>query len=459
MLDKKNRGLSYVRELTLYDSHESERLPRQEYQYPEVALLVHFLPENTLTKFQGVNGLRIMPSQFDGMPKAACAFFQNHREIRHLTLDFWHMEIPEEVVDTLTDGEALLLSRSNALTALFADFKRSEAQLRSLNLNSVDLGGTCPVLPSALDISMLSELSLLKCTDPQVFLVAVNKSPDRSRLRLRKFSLYHARGWEEPPTDPAEDVAPDPLLKEVNDFLKNIPTALTELKICLRGFDQLPDAASITRHGETLKWLFLDVRRQKGRLPTTYSNEQWRMLCSSLTSIHQIDTAYPPVVADGGSLAKYGDFFVYVHAAIFTPTLRVLGVNNWPFPIGTDLSSGTPRIGAIQRRAEERRDPAYHQLLGVLATRLVQRGNNKIATIAFGMSERITKRLNHGYVSPMYYARSQVSVLGGEQKVRMELVADNVLERYNEFEREEWDIDGIAHDIGNFEFGGDDDWE
>lgn len=52
MLDKNNRGLSYIRQLVLWDDGELSREPTEQYEYPEAALLVYLLPKDILTNFQ-----------------------------------------------------------------------------------------------------------------------------------------------------------------------------------------------------------------------------------------------------------------------------------------------------------------------------------------------------------------------------------------------------------------------
>lgn len=54
MLDRDNRGLNYVKGLTLSDFFQCSRGPETLYDYQEAALLVQFLPKNSLTKFEYV---------------------------------------------------------------------------------------------------------------------------------------------------------------------------------------------------------------------------------------------------------------------------------------------------------------------------------------------------------------------------------------------------------------------
>lgn len=52
MLSPDNRGLNYVRELSLYDAQEDFRSPDDLFEYPDAAMLVHLLPKNILTNFE-----------------------------------------------------------------------------------------------------------------------------------------------------------------------------------------------------------------------------------------------------------------------------------------------------------------------------------------------------------------------------------------------------------------------
>lgn len=52
MLEKENRGLSYVRELVLWDEENSTRRPTKHGDYADAALLAYLLPQNILTRFE-----------------------------------------------------------------------------------------------------------------------------------------------------------------------------------------------------------------------------------------------------------------------------------------------------------------------------------------------------------------------------------------------------------------------
>lgn len=259
-----------------------------------------------LNGFDTVDRLRIMPGINEPMPQAACEFFRKHQEIRHLILDFWHIDQFSDEDDEQDPAE----TGNGDLKALFAGLQPSTICLHTLDLTHVDLRGTHSELISALNFATLWDLTLLKCNHSQNFLKAMNKASERSPLQLKEFTLYQSEDWPSM-TATGDNAAPNPLLDEVNEFLNSISKTLREIWICLRGFDQLPGAASIAQHGKTLKWLFIDVRKQKGPWAITYPLGEWQMLCRSLVHVRQIDAGYPPVVADC-RLGHYEKFFDYV---------------------------------------------------------------------------------------------------------------------------------------------------
>lgn len=128
-------------------------------------------------------------------------------------------------------------------------------------------------------------------------------------------------------------------------------------------------------------------------------------------------------------------------------------MNTWPFPIGTDLLDVTPVLPNPKIN-----NKAYRHLLAGLATDILGMSSRVIEVMAFGIYEQITRRHNHGHgLSPIYFARSLVQVLGGEQMMKMEPIEKYVVDRQLALERKEYDIDGMAHEVGKFEFGVDDD--
>ncbi|KAL8719607.1 MAG: hypothetical protein Q9225_003408 [Loekoesia sp. 1 TL-2023] len=403
-----------------------------------------------LNGFDTVDRLRIMPGINETMPRAACEFFRKHHEIRHLVLDFWHMD-PFNDENDEHDEQDPAETGNGDLEALFAGLQPSTICLHTLDLTHVNLRGTHCELITALNFATLSDLTLLKCNHSQDFLKAMNKASKNSLLQLKEFTLYQSEDWPST-TGMGDNTAPNPLLDEVNEFLNSISKTLREIWICLRGFDRLPDAASIAQHGKTLKWLFIDVRKQKGPWAVMYSLQEWQMLCRSLAHVRQIDAGYPHVVADC-QFGYYEEFFDYIHATCSIPTLKFLGVNTWPFPIGTDLLDVTPVLPnpKVNHRA-------YRYLLAALATNILGISSGSIEVMAFGIYEQITHRCNHGHgLSPMYFAKSLVQVLGGEQKMKMEPIEKYVVDRQIAPERKEYDIDGMAHEVGKFEVGVDDD--
>lgn len=354
MLDPLNQGLHFIRHLRLADPEELSHPPRAGDHYPEVDLFVHFLPVNTLHSFRWkswhdlpshvyrtllrnqrslkelelnctdtsiemlehdgdthpmdrleiIQRLRVMPCPEEGIPWVACRLFKQHIEIEDLILDLWHMPQHNE------DDANLhwLHSSATLLRELFTGVGHYSCRhLRKIELSSVNLHNSHHYLVPALRLNSLVKLKLVKCRYPEGFLRALTRTGDRKLLSLKGFAIYHSRAWE-PPANTSESSS---LVTAISDFLLHSSNSLRKLWICLRGYDELPATASIARHGSTLQWLFLDVRKKKGPWAPRYGYEEWHQLCRSLTAVRQIDTTYPAVVADCHN-DKYSQFSLYM---------------------------------------------------------------------------------------------------------------------------------------------------
>ncbi|KAL8933914.1 MAG: hypothetical protein Q9211_005511 [Gyalolechia sp. 1 TL-2023] len=385
-----------------------------------------------LNGFKNVDLLQIMPGMDEGTPQAACEFFRAHPEIQHLVLRFGNMG-PVHNAERKQNAAQI---RDGDLKSFFTGLNPSTFCLRTLNLSHVDLRGCHCGWISAISLDVLSDLTLLNCFHPQDFLKAVRNATKKSPLHLEGFTLYQSQLW-----NPHPDTTPNPLMGEVNQFLRAITKSLRDPSICLRGFDEVPDAACIAQHGKTLKYLFIDVRKQKGPDITTYCIAEWLMLCRSLAKVRQVDVVYPSVEADC-RIRDHKEFHGYVRATANIPTLKFLGVNNWPFPMRMGLVPTGPRATHT----------AYRHLLAGLATDILALSKSGLVGIVFGLQERITGQRNHGYgLSPIHFGRSRVELLGGELKMKMEPVNGWTLDKHTDLERKVFDIDGLVHDVGLFE--------
>ncbi|KAL8702517.1 MAG: hypothetical protein Q9201_004307 [Fulgogasparrea decipioides] len=516
MLDPRNRGLSFVRELFLFDGPEHARSPKQIYEYPEIAAIVYTLPKNILTKFRwfswhplpsqiyktllsrqrsltaidlnysdvsidemvgsGVSSLltgfkvveelRILPGFGEAMPQAACDLVRRHREIRTLILDLWHME-------QLDHGEdhdiAAAYTSSGGMQALFKGLEPLSVCLHSLDLTGINLRGSHDDLISTLDLGALTYLGLFKCQHPEDFLKALNKAAETSPLHLDSFHIYHSRQWQppEPAADAEDDTEPDRVLVEIEALLGTASNTFENIMICLRGFGKLPKTASIAQHGRTLRWLFLDVRKQKGPWALTYPLEDWQTLCGSLEKIQQLDAAYPPVVADCRT-GKYSDFCDYVRATVAIPTLKTLGINTWPLAPGTSPHDHQRRLLVQNYRTYPHE--AYYTLLATLAadifkfrdTHLAQApassANKNMTAVTFGLAETLLWSRNWGYnLTPASFVKSVNHFMGGEKIERAEPMSVWAIGQHRPGDVKQFDIDSAAHDIGKFEYGWDDD--
>lgn len=245
--------------------------------------------KSLLRDFEKVNRLRIMPGIDESVPRAALDFFRSHPGIQHLTLDFWHMQ----PIRDQDQAQKAAQTGKAGLKPFFTGLGLYTFRLRSLTLADVDLRGCHCEWISVLSFDLLSELTLSNCIHPQDFLTAVTTATTKSPIRLERFVLYQSQAWDDVPGS-----LPSPLVGKVDKFLDGISKSLRDLWICLRGFTDVPDAATIAKHGETLLWLFLDVREGKGGEVVIYPFGEWQMLCQSLVKVQQVDVVYPYVEAD-----------------------------------------------------------------------------------------------------------------------------------------------------------------
>ncbi|KAL8650437.1 MAG: hypothetical protein Q9226_005142 [Calogaya cf. arnoldii] len=233
-----------------------------------------------------------MPGPEEPIPQLARQFLKEPHILRHLDLDFDHMA-QDDSVSEKANGR---YTSSGALQALFTGFNLPTIKLRILNLSCVNLRRAHHDLLPALDIPFLEKLSICSCQHAEDLLNALCQASQRSTMSLKTFDLYHAQHYIEN-VSTAIPKTLDPLLAATNAFLASI-SPLRNLFICLRGFDQLPDVASVGWHGPSLRLLFIDVRKAKGPLAITYSAQEWATLCMCLRNIYQFDMTFPVARAD-----------------------------------------------------------------------------------------------------------------------------------------------------------------
>ncbi|KAL8918213.1 MAG: hypothetical protein Q9208_007489 [Pyrenodesmia sp. 3 TL-2023] len=519
MLDRDNRGLDHLRRLELMDFDEFSKVPDTEDEYPDVELFAHFLPKDILQSFQWdswhplpsrvyrtllsrqrsltelelnhtelaldelygygptsllinempLKRLRIMPGPGEALSQAACELFEAHPQISHLTLDLYHLRKDDEVGwDDLSTANGALLRK------LFRTVEPSSSRLRILELNSVDLHGSHDTIGSAINPKCLKELIIANCPNAEKFLMAANKKlEERGPLGLTRFVLYHARVWQ-PPNHAAgadDNMESMGLVKELSTFLASTTISLRELWVGLRGYDELPNVSSIISHGPTLEWLFLDIRVLKAAPAATYSFRQWQELCDSLKVVRQVDTAYPSVAADC-HLENYGEFCEFVTATANIPTLSALGVNDWPYPAGTDFND--PRAYYFRT---DRNNKAYCELLAALATDIVGlqdfsrpksstltpsttlTSTKDLAIITFGMFEKLKYERNTGYdLDPAFFVKSQFQLWTGEHRRKMEPVDLWAVTTLGCYKWRFHLLDTFGRNVGKYEDGVEDGW-
>ncbi|KAL9009354.1 MAG: hypothetical protein Q9173_005608 [Seirophora scorigena] len=470
MLDPLNQGLRF-RSKSWHDlpSQVYQTLLRNQRSLKELELnctdtsiemLQHDGDTHPIDRLEVIKRLRIMPCPGEGTPRVACRLFKQHVEIEDLILDLWHM--PQHNED---DADLHWLdSSATLLRELFTGVEHSCRHLRKIELSSVNLHNSHQHLVPALQSNSLVKLKFVKCRHPEHFLRALTRGGEHKLLSLKGFAIYHSRAWK-PPGNTSES---NSLVTAISDFLLHSSNSMRTLWICLRGYGELPDTASIAQHGSTLQWLFLDVRKKKGPWAPRYGYGEWRQLCRSLTAVRQIDTTYPPIVADCHN-DEYSQFSLYISATVNIPTIKTVGVNNWPFPTGT-LSMPLP--GDVVNRDVYRLALATlaHDIVklrevddphGVISrtseTRTSYLGNcsltKGLSVVVFGMSEELTYHTQPGYgLSPGAFVKSLVQLWDGEYRMRMELVDPQALNKESPYRWKSYDIDRMTYDVGNLEF-------
>ncbi|KAI4116787.1 MAG: hypothetical protein LQ345_002856 [Seirophora villosa] len=462
MLDSNNRGLSYIRELVLEDNAELDRKPKTSNDYPGVDVLIYLLPKNILQSFAW-NSWHPLPS------RVYRELLSRQRSLTELELNYSEVSID----DFMGNGPASLLGHLNAIYRLRIMPGPREAFPQA----ACDLVEQHPEIKQlTLDMSHNAEASQ---EDNLPLDSALNNTAvERPSLCLTRFGIYQSRERLGPDDliGSVEDMERPDLAKELDIFLATTISPLRELWVCLTGFDRLPDVACITPHGTTLEWLFLDVRTLKGVPAATYPLAQWQQLCSNLEVVQQLDTAYPPVVADC-DMGSHRSFSDHMRATVNIPSLKALGITDWPYPVGWEIDfTDQPHKWHVEVKTE-----VYCQLLAALAndilahkdaptpasigrssvscqTRRITASNKdcqRLSIITFGMLERLTQPRNIRYgQDPACFVKTQCNVWPGGSLWKMEPVGLwNMLTR----RPGEWRfyfVDTMAHEVGKYEAQG-----
>ncbi|KAL9034900.1 MAG: hypothetical protein Q9180_005154 [Flavoplaca navasiana] len=496
MLDQGNSGLKHVRNLILRVVDEFDGDGNEVDDYPDAALLIYSLPKNVLQTFEeltqirwdswnampskiyqtlfmrqrtltcvelnasdvsidalvgqnafsllpplkNIDRLRIMPGTMEPAPEIARQILQESHNLRRLDLEFQHMAKDDS---TSNDLHAQHTSRG-AIQTLFKGLQPATVGLRNLVLICVNLQSS-RALVLALNLPMLEGLQMFKCYHVEDFLKTIVGGKNNSPANLRRFEIYHGQAYRSEQSSSATTREPDPLLAAINALLASSPL-LHNLWICLRGLDELPELTNIIRHGSTLRGLFLDVRKFKGPSVILYPLPDWKALCGSLQNIHQLDMNYPVAKADL-NIHNHRAFCDYIKATSTIATLRTLGFNNWPEPIG-GCSEGNNYFDTSVFNEQ-----LYRETLAVLATDIVTLRNihshelscSDIKVIRFGLKERICDAGKWGFdLSPMDFVKSRVHIMGGEQKTRMEWATVKSWDWELGHERSDTDIDFLT---------------
>lgn len=148
-------------------------------------------------------------------------------------------------------------------------------------------------------------------------------------------------------------------------------------------------------------------------------------------------------------------------------TRRNLGVNNWPYVYsrtgwkGLNLKRDAckPALSALATdvmnlRGEQATD-AKSRTSSALKHVVPKHDcpSKKLQVITSGICEDITRKSNWGFglTPPLDFLRSRVITVGGQQTWMMQSVNRNCLD--SDLLDQEYDIDELAHGIGEFESG------
>ncbi|KAL8948653.1 MAG: hypothetical protein Q9222_005177 [Ikaeria aurantiellina] len=398
---------------------------------------------------------------------------EHHAKIKHLDLFLWHMD-----PDILPENHGRWNS-SGALKAFFFGLNPASVRLYTLELAGINLQGSHLRLLSSLDLQALRALTISRCGEPEAFLRAQKEDPRSSSMHLETLTFYHSQKQDSPESSMASSTSSNSsdVLADLDMFLNSGSLSLKRLWICLRGFEELPNIEGIKCHASTLTTLFIDVRKYEGPHPSYYSLEDWRQLCDSFQNLQQLDAPYPPVTADF-HLSTNGDFNDYICTSLSIPTLHCLGVNTWASPPDF-LRTSTGRTNFDYLTFDR---GAYRHMLANLATSIVNlrprqfeftnalpehckefsrsghmnrnQGHKAkdLRFITFGIAEEILYKYTLGFrLRPMSFIKSRITILGGEQRWAMEPALTSAMIWMVNEERESYDIDKLAHEVGKHE--------
>lgn len=360
-----------------------------------VELLPCDKPLDELTKELGLSGdsfcqyateLRIADVGNGKMPAVALQTLKSQSRIDTLTLEFWsikskidafydrddsdHGDSSEAANERLKDAY-----REGLLKELFGLSKQprlaNPLSLRALHLYGMNLCEGPRHIFHAIDLTVLKDLSIIRCYRTDIFLTKMSQLPAKRQPCLRQLDIYHEEDGEES-TWVSDSDRTDRTVNSINEILLSMKDTLHTLWIIMRGIWGLsrlvgPMSPGIANHGGTLRSLTVDVRSYSP--PPTARNfdlyvgwfprQAWEEVCASMAQLEQLYVPFPPIVADSHLTARpeFRDYLVRKFAvqylevpltdqwvcnthqitALQIPTLRMLNMNTWPYPVGTTI--------------------------------------------------------------------------------------------------------------------------
>ncbi|KAL8799469.1 MAG: hypothetical protein Q9182_005874 [Xanthomendoza sp. 2 TL-2023] len=381
---------------------------------------------------QHITDLRIADVGDGNLPAVALQILKNPSRVDALTLEFLAIKFKigdfedDENVDDA--GRAANARLENAfhrglLKGLFGSPKQPTLTqclfLRTLNLHGMCLLHSPSYIFHAIDFRPLKNLQIFGCWGTDVFLSKMSRLPETKRPRLHRLEIYHEEkdgetNWI------SDDDHTDRTIISIKEVLLSMEDTLDTLWIVLRGIRArgsllLPIAPGVANHGGTLLYLNLDVRNYTPE-PGSQDNKQyvdwfprdeWEQVCASMEKLEQLYVPFPKVVADS-QLSARPEFQDYLTAALQIPTLKMLNMNTWPYPLGITIPKPKKELKVIPNEF-------YYHCLEFLVRYMVKQRDKLIHSpfrrldiVGFGLQEDNHYMAGLKFpLDPVYFVLSQ----------------------------------------------------
>ncbi|CAI6238509.1 unnamed protein product [Periconia digitata] len=284
----------------------------------------NFETDENLTKaVQNAKSLLLMPNA-DCCLDAAGLLVRSAKKTKIFKFNGDELDDSVRRISTNEEGEVT----DPVFTKVLSHLKQPGAQpmqLTCLSLYNVDLEHCKTSYATVINFSTLKKLRLLYCWRLELFLECM-MSPDHDYApRLEQFMILNVQ-------DDHEHQLPSILDSFLGYF-----RGLKDLQLQLVNPGVLPAVRNITRHGETLERLSVNVRKEPRSVTpefTSYSAPlELTQLCTSLPNLTQLAISIEewPEAVETSLSPEEGSFEQDVVAPLSKlPKLRLLNVLNWP---------------------------------------------------------------------------------------------------------------------------------